>query len=111
MNELIINALTPICENTSYGWYNKSVDEVQVVFLEFADKEGNFADDEATTIDHYYQVSIFGKGDLDKMKADMKKALKSKGFIYQDGTDQIENLEDGSKLYHKATRWLYTEII
>ncbi|MBB6622568.1 hypothetical protein H7E67_03910 [Clostridium gasigenes] len=101
--------MTPICSNSTYGWYDKDVDEVQVVFLEITDNEDNYADDEATTVEHYYQVSIFSKGNSEQMKIDIKREMKKAGFLYQDGANLPEKLADGSMLYHKATRWLYTE--
>lgn len=107
IEELLLNTLTPLAP-TYNTWFDESYESTHIVFLEISDNEDMYGDDEAGMIEHFYQVSIFSSVNCNQLKKDVKKALKSVGFYYQDGVDQNEKEK---QLYHKATRWIYQEYL
>ncbi|WP_315112909.1 hypothetical protein [Clostridium intestinale] len=109
--ELVAEALEPLGIDTLYGWYDKNLNDTHITYLEFDNSNDNFADDEATTEEHYITVDLWTKNssEVTTLKKEIKRLLKLGGFFYQDGVDQTEAQTDGSVLYHITTRWLYEE--
>ncbi|WP_338025423.1 hypothetical protein [Clostridium yunnanense] len=105
---LVADSLASLDAIVVYGWYDESLNDTHITYLEFDNLEDEFADDEATTEEHYIQLDIWTK-DLDEsqnLKKEIKKLMKENGFLYQDGQDQYEN---DTQLWHIASRWLYIE--
>lgn len=106
--ELVTTALASLNIPIIYGWYDSSLDTTHITFLEYDNLKDEFADDEATTEEHYIQVDIWTK-DIEEaqiLKKQVKQLLKADGFFYQDGQDQYEN---DTELWHIAQRFLIIE--
>lgn len=108
--ELVTNTLESLNVPCIYGWYDEQLN-THITFLEFDNVDDNYSDDEAETEEHYLQVDIWTKDvkESQVLKKQVKELLKSNEFIYQDGSDLKETLEDGSVLWHIAQRYFIEE--
>lgn len=111
--ESVSSALAPLNVIVAYGWYDESLNATHITFLEFDNVDGDYADDEATSTEHYMQVDIWTKDIVESqtLKKQVKTLLKSNGFLYQEGQDLSEPQNDGDVLWHIATRWILQEDI
>lgn len=108
--KLISSTLESLKMPVSYGWYDKDLNTAHITFLEFDNLENEYYDDENESEEHYIQVDLWTKELDDKnIVKSIKQLLKEKNFMYEDGADLVETLNDGSQLYHFVTRWLYEE--
>lgn len=109
--ELVAESLESLEIDVIYGWYDENLKDTHITYLEFDNLEGEFADDESTTEEHYITVDLWTKNssEVTTLKKEIKRLLKLSGFFYQDGADQTEPQTDGSILYHITSRWLYEE--
>jgi hypothetical protein len=106
--DLVSTSLESLNIITVYGWYDESLNDTHITFLEFNNLEDEFADDEALTEEHYITVDLWTKDieESQNLKKQIKELLKKSNFIYQDGADQFES---DTGLYHITTRWLIIE--
>lgn len=109
--DLVTTALEPLNIIVSYGWYDENLNATHITFLEFDNVDSDFADDEATSNEHWLQTDIWTKDTLEgqTLKKQVKELLKLNGLLYQDGQDQHEPQTDGLILWHIASRWLIVE--
>lgn len=55
------------------------------------------------------QIDIFSKSDYTKAVKDVKIALIEKGFLFVEGSDDIESISDTEEIYHKILIFNYVE--
>lgn len=90
-----------------YGWYDEDINNTHVTFTVISDEEDNFADDDAESINYLMQVDIWSKENMEDLKKEIKKCMKSiDNCTYNDGADLYEI---DTKIYHKALRFYITE--
>lgn len=90
----------------SYSYANKTI----VTINEISWQDAEYGDDYNTSIDHNYQVDIWGKDadEVRKISREVYKILKDNEFICTDGATLNEN---DKSIYRKALRFDYTEYI
>lgn len=109
--ELVSSSLASLNIPIVYGWFDKNIKTTHCTFLIFDENDEDYSDDEATTTEHWIQVDIWTKDteEAQALKKTVKQLLKVNGLLYQDGQDKTEIQNDGSCLWHIASRWLIVE--
>jgi len=101
------NTLTPLNIQSSYGWYDKDINETHVTFILLSDTDEDFADDEAETNAQLLQVDVWSKENMEDLKKTIKDAMKTlDNCRYSDGRDFYE---EETLIYHKALRFYITQ--
>lgn len=106
LNNLIINTLEPLSIPVLYGWYDKNIKDTHITFYEYLENDEDYADDEATSTEHYIQLDIWSKGNTKELKKQVKLLLKEVGFRFQEGQDFFET---DTEIYHIAMRFYIDE--
>lgn len=95
--------LEPLKIEYFYGWYEEDINNNHVTFTLISDEEDDFSDDEAESINYLVQVDVWSKENMEDLKKEIKKCMKSMGnCTYSDGADLYES---DVKIYHKALRF------
>lgn len=110
---IISDALQPISKlgyTVQTGWYDESIEKTHITFLELTDSTEDSSDDEEESVKHLIQVDVWSYDDIEsnKLKEKAKALLKKSGFFYEDG-ENIPEIKDNKKFYHRALRFTYCE--
>lgn len=92
-------------------WYKDSyADKTIVTVNEMSWKDSDYADDENSSVEHSYQIDIWGKDNnqVKKISKEVYKILKENNFEFQEGAT-LNEADTG--IYRKALRVNYTEYI
>lgn len=68
-------------------------------------KETLYAGNRALCEVFYFQVDIFSLGDYDEISNKVKEVLKEKRYLLIGQSDEVEELDDDTLLYHKVLRF------
>lgn len=107
MNKRILEALAPLGYPVLYGWYDKSLNKTHITFFQNNELPNDYSEDTNEVLEHYFQIDIWSKENVEKLKRNVRKAMIKAGFKYTDGRDQFET---DTKIYHKALRFYIAEI-
>lgn len=92
-------------------WYNDSYANKTIVTInEMSWRDTDYADDENSSVEHNYQVDVWGKDneEVKKISKEVYKILKKNEFEFEDGAT-LNEADTG--IYRKALRVNYTEYI
>lgn len=92
-------------------WYKDSYSDKTIVTINEMEWRGtDYFDDENSSVEHNYQIDIWGKNndEVKKISKEVYKILKENDFEFQDGATLNE---PDMGIYRKALRVNYTEYI
>lgn len=97
-----ITSLAPI-----YYWKKPESDKSNPYIRWFIldQKETLYAGNKPLCEVFYFQVDIFSLDDYDAISDKVKEILKEKKYLLTDQSDEVEELEDDTLLYHKVLRF------
>lgn len=75
----------------------------------FGEEDCLFGDGIALDVSGKLQVDIYSKADYSVPVNQVKTLLRDAGFLFEDGSDNTENLDNYTKLYHKVLIFNYSE--
>lgn len=102
MDSLIIKALKPLNIPVRKQTYIGE-EKPYVTFFKMLEQGEFFADDEEKETGYYYQLSLFGPGNLNKIEKDIIELMTEAGFSRTGNWDAP--YETDTKLYHKVFRF------
>lgn len=110
---IVAEALKPISDEgytVQSGWYDDDIGKTHITFLELNDNTQDTSDDEEESVNHLVQVDVWSFSDVEsnRLKENVKLLLLGSGFSYEDGQN-LPEIKDGKKFYHRAIRVTYCE--
>lgn len=103
INKLIIDTLQPLGIPVQFQTY-EGKETTYITFFNYLEQGEEYSDDIEEITGFYYQVDIWGKGNLEKLKKDTVNLLKKAGFIKRTINDLYE---PDIKTFHKCCRFFF----
>ena len=103
INQLIISALAPLGIPVSNLKYS-GIATTYITFFCYNEQGEAWAENKEIATGFYMQVDVWSKGDFTAIVEQVKTLLEGAGLAR---TYATEMYEDDTKIYHKATRFVY----
>ncbi|EPY2286134.1 hypothetical protein ACXAT6_003393 [Clostridium sporogenes] len=103
INKLIIDTLQPLGIPVQFQTY-EGKETTYITFFNYLEQGEKYSDDLEESTGFYYQVDIWSKGNLEKLKKKTVKLLKNAGFIKRTINDLYE---PDTKTFHKCCRFFF----
>ena len=82
--------------------------DLYIEYMFYNKKKTDFCSNKNLAYTHYIQVDIFSKGDFTTLEKAIEKVMEEKGYNFITSADMYE---DDTKLYHKALRYTFKEMV
>ena len=106
--DLLDKRITNIVKDKIYYIHAPQSSDLYVEYMFYNKKKSDFCSNKNMSFTHYIQVDIFSKGDFTALENAIEEVMEEKGYSFITSADLYE---DDTKLYHKALRYTFKEIV